>query len=100
MTVEELIFLKKFSDEIKFTEKINNKSFLRFFLNLKTNKYDKKNHFILFKLIQIYLYEKNLYCFSENNYIWYNYFFKKVSDAKKFNLDIGNLFFEFQTKFK
>ena len=100
MTVEELIFLKKISDETKFTEKINNKSFLKFFLNLKTTKYDKKNHFILFKLIQIYLYEKNLYCFSENNYIWYNYFFKKVSDAKKFNLDIGNLFFEFQTKFK
>ena len=100
MTVEELIFLKKFSDEIKFTGRINNKSFLSHFLNFKTNKYDKKNHYILFKLIQIYLYEKNLYSFSENNYLWYNYFFKKVSDAKKFNLDIGNLFFEFQTKFK
>ena len=100
MTVEELIYLKNFSDSNKFTKKINNKDFLNYTLNFKNNKYEKKNHYILFKLIQIYLYEKNLYRFSENNYLWYNYFFKKVSEAKKFNLDIGNLFFEFQTKFK
>ena len=52
----------------------------------------------MLKMIQIYLYQKNFNHFDENCYLWYNSFFKKVSEAKKYNLDIGNLFFEFQLK--
>ena len=52
----------------------------------------------MLKLMQIYLYQINMNSFSEKNFMWYNSFFKKVSEAKKFNLDIGNLYFEFQKK--
>ncbi len=97
-SVGELFLLKEFSDEIKFQEKISAESILRYyFSNLKV-KYDKKNTNLLLKLIQMYFYKKNLENFDEYDFSAYNSFFKKVSDAKKFNLDIENLYFEFQSK--
>ena len=98
MSVGELIFLKEFYDENKFENNIDVKNILYYYFNSKKKKYDKKYYLIIFKLIQIYFYEKNLKSFDEKNYIWQNNFFKKFAEAKKFNLDIGNLFFEFNTK--
>ena len=96
LTVGELLDLKNFANEIKFPGKINIENFLNYFFEYNKNKNDKKNSNLLIKLIQIYFYKKNLTNFNENNYILYNSFLKKFSDARKFNLDIGNLYFEFQ----
>ena len=98
MTCGELIFLNNYLIENNFQGKINIKSMLNFYFNSQKIKSDKKFNLILLKIIQIYLYQKNLNYFDESCYLWYNSFFKKVSEAKKFNLDIGNLFFEFQLK--
>ena len=48
--------------------------------------------------MQIYLYQINMNSFNEKNYIWYNSFFKKITEAKIYNLDLGNLYLEFQKK--
>ena len=98
MTVEELIFLKDFCEKYKYEGKIHTKGVLNFYFNMNKNKHDKKYYFILLKLIQIYLYDKNFNFFSEKNYLWYSSFFKKISDAKRYNLNIENLFFKFQTE--
>ena len=98
MSVGELIYLKKFSEDCKLKEKIDNKNILNIYLMNKYNKNNKRIQKIMLKLMQIYLYQKNMNSFSEKNFMWYNSFFKKVTEAKIYNLDIGNLYFEFQKK--
>ena len=98
MSIGELIYLKKFSEECKLKEKIDNKNLLNIYLKDKYNKDNKRMQKILLKLMQIYLYQINMNSFSEKNFMWYNSFFKKVTEAKIYNLDIGNLYFEFQKK--
>ena len=98
MSVGELIYLKQFSEEYKLKEKIDNKNILNIYLKDKYNKDNKRIQKIMLKLMQIYLYQKNMNSFSEKNFMWYNSFFKKVTEAKIYNLDIGNLYFEFQKK--
>ena len=98
MTIGELIYLKNFLLNNKIQEKTNTKCIIDFYLNL--NKYDKKNNTIILKLIQVFLHQKNMKLFNEKDYLWCKSFFKKVSDANKYNLDMGNLFFEFKTNFK
>ena len=98
MSVGELIYLKKFSEDCKLKEKIDNKNILNIYLKDKYNKDNKRIQKIMLKLMQIYLYQKNMNSFSEKNFMWYNSFFKKVTEAKIYNLDIGNLYFEFQKK--
>ena len=98
MTCGELIFLNNYLIENNFQGKIDVNSVLNFYFSSQKIKSDKKFNLILLKINQIYLYQKNLNNFDESCYLWYNSFFKKVSEAKKFNLDIGNLFFEFQLK--
>ena len=98
MSIGELIYLKKFSEECKLKEKIDNKNILNIYLKDKYNKDNKRIQKIMLKLMQIYLYQKNMNSFSEKNFMWYNSFFKKVTEAKIYNLDIGNLYFEFQKK--
>ena len=98
MSVGELIYLKKFSEDCKLKEKIDNKNILNIYLKDKYNKDNKRIQKIMLKLMQIYLYQKNMNSFSEKNFMWYNSFFKKVANAQKYNLDIGNLYFEFQKK--
>ena len=98
MSVGDLMFLKEYYNENKFENNTDVKNLLYYFFNSQKSKYDKKYYLIVFKLMQIYFYEKNLKSFDEKNYIWQNNFFKKYAEAKKFNLDIENLFFEFNTK--
>lgn len=98
MSIGELIYLKKFSEECKLKEKIDNKNILNIYLKDKYNKDNKKTQKIMFKLMQIYLFQINMNSFSEKNFMWYNSFFKKVTEANIYNLDIGNLYFEFQKK--
>ena len=98
MSVGELIYLKKFSEDCRLKEKIDNKNILNIYLKDKYNKDNKRIQKIMLKLMQIYLYQKNMNSFSEKNFMWYNSFFKKVTEAKIYNLDIGNLYFEFQKK--
>lgn len=96
MNVEDLLFLKNLSEENNLQEKICINSLIMFFFNTQKNKIEKKYHKIVVKLIQLYLYKKNLNYFDENIYFWYKSFFTKLSNVKKYNLDIGNLFFEFR----
>ncbi len=98
MSVGELIYLKQFSEEYKLKEKIDNKNILNIYLMNKYNKNNKRIQKIMLKLMQIYLYQINMNSFNEKNYIWYNSFFKKITEANIYNLDIGNLYFEFQKK--
>ena len=98
MSIGELIYLKKFSEEYKLKEKIDNKNILNIYLMDKYNKNNRRIQKIMLKLMQIYLYQINMNSFNEKNYIWYNSFFKKITEAKIYNLDIGNLYFEFQKK--
>ena len=98
MSIGELIYLKEFSDECKLKEKIDNKNILNIYLKDKYNKDNKRIQKIMLKLMQIYLYQINMNSFSEKNFMWYNSFFKRVTEAKIYNLDIGNLYFEFQKK--
>ena len=98
MSIGDLIYLKQFSEEYKLKEKIDNKNILNIYLMNKYNKNNKRIQKIILKLMQIYLYQINTNSFNEKNYIWYNSFFKKITEAKIYNLDIGNLYFEFQKK--
>ena len=98
MSIGELIYLKQFSEEYKLKEKIDNKNILNIYLMNKYNKNNKRIQKIMLKLMQIYLYQINMNSFNEKNYIWYNSFFKKITEANIYNLDIGNLYFEFQKK--
>ena len=98
MSIGDLIYLKQFSEEYKLKEKIDNKNILNIYLMNKYNKNNKRIQKIMLKLMQIYLYQINMNSFNEKNYIWYNSFFKKITEAKIYNLDIGNLYFEFQKK--
>ena len=98
MSIGDLIYLKQFSEEYKLKEKIDNKNILNIYLMNKYNKNNKRIQKIILKLMQIYLYQINMNSFNEKNYIWYNSFFKKITEANIYNLDIGNLYFEFQKK--
>ena len=98
MSVGELIYLKQFSEECKLKEKIDNINILNIYLKDKYTNGNKRIQKIMLKLMQIYLYQININSFSEKNFIWYNSFFKKITEAKIYNLDLGNLYLEFQKK--
>ena len=74
---------------------LNLKEFLK--IIIKDNHY-KKNNFIkylIFDLIEFYFTEIN-FTFTSKVNDKYNYFIKKISDSKRFNLDVDILFMEFE----
>ena len=73
------------------------KEFLK--LIIKKNHYKKNTQFkhMIFDLIEFYLNKINL-SMSLSIYDKYDYFIKRISDTKKFNLDEETLFLEFEDK--
>ena len=71
------------------------KEFLKTYI--KDNHYKKKNLiiYLIFELIEFYFNKINL-SISSNIYSKYNYFLKRISDTKRFNLDEETLFIEFK----
>ena len=63
---------------------------------IKENHYKKDNSmkYMIFDLIEFYFRKVDL-SFSSKMYKKYNYFVKKISDTKKFNLDYESIFMEF-----
>ena len=97
LSTGDLITLKNILDEYSFdSENRNCFNILRFFLNSKKKTNDKVFQNLLLKLIQIFFYTKTL---NEKNLEILNkqsIFFNKLSEAKRFNLDINNLYFDFE----
>ena len=60
-------------------------------------KYTLNIKYIIFDLIEFYLNKINL-SISSQIYNKYNYFIKRISDTKKFNLDDEILFIELKEK--
>ena len=75
----------------------NLKSFLQ--VIIKDNHYKKDNliKYFIFDFIELYFSKINL-SFSSKINDRYNYFLKRISDTKKFNLDEESLFIEFEEK--
>ena len=74
---------------------LNLKEFLK--IIIKDNHY-KKNNFIkylIFDLMEFYFTKIN-FTFTSKVNDKYNYFIKKISDSKRFNLDVDILFMEFE----
>ena len=73
---------------------LNLKDFLR--IIIKDNYYKKDNFmkYMIFDLMEHYFRKINL-SFSDKIYNKYNYFLKRISDTKSFNLDEESLFTEF-----
>ena len=77
--------------------KINLKQFLK--ISLKDKNYKKNNLFkhLFFDLLESY-FSTLTHNFRSNVFIQYEYFLKKISNTKKFNLDEESLFIELEEK--
>ncbi len=78
-------------------KKYNLKDFLKLIIkdSLYKKNLDIKN--ILFEYVELF-FRKNISNIKINPFDSYNYFIKKISDTKKFNLDEESLFMEFEYK--
>ena len=74
---------------------LNLKEFLE--IIIKNNHYKKENLIkdLIFDFIEFYFSKINL-SISSNIYYRYNYFLKRISDTKRYNLDEESLFIEFE----
>ena len=92
------IFLLKFFNEIKIEP---NNFYIEDLLNeIIKNKHYKKNIFIkenLFFFIELFFY-KNINKSKKITYNIKNYFYSKISDINKYNLDLETFFLEFDDK--
>ncbi len=70
------------------------KKFLKIIIKESYYKKDKSIKYMVFDLIEFYFRKINL-SFSSKMYQRYNYFIKKISDTKNFNLDEESIFIEF-----
>ena len=75
----------------------NLKKFIKVIIKDQSYKNDYIIKFLLFDLIELYFIRINL-SFSSNIYDKYSYFLNRVSELKKFNLDVETLFIEFEEK--
>ena len=73
---------------------LNLKDFLRIIIKDNYYKKDDFMKYMIFDLMEHYFRKINL-SFSDKIYIKYNYFLKRISDTKSFNLDEESLFMEF-----
>ena len=64
---------------------------------IKENIYKKNNYikYFIYNLIELYLIKINNKIYSPIN-DKYNYFLKRISDTKRFNLDEDSLFIQFE----
>ena len=98
LTPGNIFNLAKFAEVNKYDLiNCNLKSFLK--IIIKNNHYKKDNliKYFIFDFIELYFTKINLSLSSKINDN-YNYFLKRISDTKKFNLDEESLFIEFEEK--
>ena len=77
--------------------KVNLKQFLKISLKDKNYKKDKSFKYLVFDLIEFY-FSTLAHNFRSNEFIQYEYFLKRISNTKKFNLDEESLFIELEEK--
>ena len=75
-------------------KKTDLENFLKFIIKNNFFKKEFSLNYIFFNYIELYL--KKISIDFKNNY--YNYFIKKITQIKKFNLDEESFFLEFQDK--
>ena len=93
-----IINLFKFAENNKYNLKnINLKEFLKIIIENNHYKKDISLRYIFFDFIEFYFSKINSKL-SLNIYDKYNYFLKRISDSKRFNLDEESLFIEFEDK--
>ena len=98
MSVGDLYRIKKFSEEnkIDLLDK-NHYDFLKILFN-STHKKNENNTELIIMFIQIYFYKSLIKCFTHKIFEQQNYFYKKIHNANKYNLDLENIFLEFKTR--
>ena len=76
---------------------INLKDFLKKIINEKHYKKDNPLKYLIYDFVEFY-FSKIEFSFRNKVNPQYDYFLKKISDTKKFNLDEESLFVEFEEK--
>jgi len=76
---------------------LNLKEFLKMIINDTNYKKDTSINYLVFDFIEFY-FNKISSNFSINIFNKYNYFLKRISDTKRFNLDEDSLYMEFENK--
>ncbi len=88
--------LIKFANQHKYNiSDLNLKSFLKLLIKQNHYKKDQFIRYIIFQLIELYFIKKSHF-FSININKKYNYFIRRISDTKNFNLDEDSLFTEIE----
>tara|TARA_B100001063_G_scaffold243319_1_gene273683 strand:- start:568 stop:1503 length:936 start_codon:yes stop_codon:yes gene_type:complete len=76
---------------------LNLREFLKLIINDKDFRKNKSINHLIFDFMEFYFNKINS-SLSKNVFDKYNYFLKRISDTKKFNLDEDSLFLEFESK--
>ena len=98
MSVGDLYRITKFSEENNLNlQDINPKDFLDIILDVGNKKPVKDLNLIL-RFMQIYFYNTLLKNFSYKLFDQQSYFYQKLNNASKYNLDLDNIFLEFKNR--
>ena len=91
-----IFYLIKFADQHNYNlQDLDLKKFLKIIISGNHYKKDPFMKYMVFQLVEFYFRKLNL-SFSKKIYEKYNYFLKRISDTKNFNLDEESLFTEFE----
>ena len=98
MSVGDLCRITKFSEENNLNlHDINPKVFLDIILDTG-NKKNVKDLNLIIRFMQIYFYNTLLKNFSYKLFDQQSYFYQKLNNASKYNLDLDNIFLEFKNR--
>ena len=98
MSVGDLYRITKFSEENNLNLRdINPKDFLDIILDVG-NKKPVKDLNLIIRFMQIYFYNTLLKNFSYKLFDQQSYFYQKLDNASKYNLDLDNIFLEFKNR--
>ena len=98
MSVGDLCAITKFSEENNLNlHDINPKDFLDIILDTGNKKHVKDLNLII-RFMQIYFYNTLLKNFSYKLFDQQSYFYQKLNNASKYNLDLDNIFLEFKNR--
>ena len=98
MSVGDLCAITKFSEENNLNlHDINPKVFLDIILDTG-NKKNVKDLNLIIRFMQIYFYNTLLKNFSYKLFDQQSYFYQKLNNASKYNLDLDNIFLEFKNR--
>ena len=98
MSVGDICTITKFSEENNLNlHDINPKDFLDVILDTG-NKIHVKDLNLIIRFMQIYFYNTLLKNFSYKLFDQQSYFYQKLNNASKYNLDLDNIFLEFKNR--